>query len=327
MSRPVLLELRDLKVDFKTSEGPVAAVRGVSLDLPAGQCLAVVGESGSGKSQTFLACLGLLAENGRASGSACFEGQQLIGASDDQLNRLRGTKLVTIFQDPMNSLTPHMRIGEQVSEVLWAHGLADRSTARARAIEALRAVNIAEPERRYRDFPHEFSGGMRQRVAIAMALIAEPRLLVADEPTTALDVTVQAQILRLLRSARDRGLAIVLISHDLGVVAGVADSVAIMYAGRIVETGSAADLLSAPAHPYTKALLDAMPSPGDTPGQRLRAIDGQPPRPGALFTGCAFAARCMRRQPDCNQVQPDLHSSRAGRRVACHFPLDEFEQA
>jgi oligopeptide transport system ATP-binding protein len=327
MSPPVLLELRNLKVEFDTPEGPVAAVRGVSLDLQPGRCMAVVGESGSGKSQTFLACLGLLASNGRASGSACFEGQQLIGASEDQLNRLRGTKLVTIFQDPMNSLTPHVRIGEQVSEVLWAHGLADRSTARARAIEALRAVNIPEPERRYRDFPHEFSGGMRQRVAIAMALIAEPRLLVADEPTTALDVTVQAQILRLLRSARDQGLAIVLISHDLGVVAGVADSVAIMYAGRIVETGSVADLLATPAHPYTKALLDAMPMLSDTPGERLRAIEGQPPRPGERFTGCAFAARCMHRQADCEHVEPGLRVSSAGRLVACHFPLGDFGEA
>jgi oligopeptide/dipeptide ABC transporter ATP-binding protein len=321
-----LLELSGVCVDFDLPAGPIRAVDSVSLEIRTGQCLAVVGESGSGKSQTFLACLGLLAANGRSSGSARFEGRELIGAKERDLNALRGTRLVTVFQDPMNALTPQLTIGEQLSEVLTAHGLASQREAEARALEVLAQVGIPEPRRRIAQYPHEFSGGMRQRAVIAMALMARPKLLIADEPTTALDVTIQAQVLALLRGLRDQGLSIVLITHDLGVAAGIADQLAVMYAGRVVEAGAAGEVLAAPAHPYTRALLAAVPRLDDPTGQPLAWIAGQPPRPGEIEAGCPFEPRCTERLAVCRDTQPALRPRPGGHDVACHR-ADESDPA
>ena len=320
MSPPALLEIRDLCVDFATPRGTVRAVRGVSLELRAGECLAVVGESGSGKSQLFLGGLGLLAEGGAARGSLRFAGVELMGDDPRPRRSVLGTRLAFVFQDPMNALTPHLTVGRQLSEVVLQRGLLDAPAARARSVEMLRAVRMPDPERRLRQYPHELSGGQRQRAAIAMALMTEPELLVADEPTTALDVTVQAQVLDVLRAARARGLALVLITHDLGVVAGIADRVAVMYAGRIVEEAPVRELFAAPAHPYTSALLASVPRLDTPVTGRLSGIDGQPPTPGGETAGCAFAPRCPKAFGRCRQERPALRSVGAGL-AACHAPL------
>ena len=320
-----LLQIRDLSVDFATARGAVRAVTGVSLDVHAGECLAVVGESGSGKTQLLLACLGLLADNGSASGSARFEGHELIGATEQALNAVRGSGTALLSQDPMSALTPHLRIETQLTEGLLDRGLATRAVARQRALDLLREVEIPEPEQRLRQYPHELSGGMRQRVALAMALMCGPRLLFADEPTTALDVSVQARILELLRRVRDRGIGILIITHDLGVVAGIADRVAVMYSGRIVECAPALQLFDAPAHPYTAALLAAVPSLHGAGVDRLTTIAGQPPRPGEITAGCAFAPRCVRARDLCTQVRPELLPAATVTEsppvAACHYPL------
>jgi oligopeptide transport system ATP-binding protein len=315
-----LLEIESLCVEFDTEAGPVRVVSDVSLAVGAGECLAVVGESGSGKSQAFLACLGLLAANGRASGSARFEGRQLVGAGEAELEQARGLRIGMVFQDPMNALTPHLRIGRQLTEVLTDRGLLEPAEARARAIESLRSVGLPEPEARLEQYPHELSGGQQQRVAIAMALMPGPALLVADEPTTALDVTVQAQVLGVLREFRARGLALVLITHDLGVVAGIADRVAVMYAGRVVESSPVDDLFATPAHPYTAALLESVPRLDDGPVRQLRGIPGQPPRPTERGAGCAFAPRCTQARERCRRVDPEETASGL-RTVACHAPM------
>jgi ABC-type dipeptide/oligopeptide/nickel transport system ATPase component len=259
MSAGTLLDIRNLCVEFATPEGRVDAVRDVSLDVAPGECVAVVGESGSGKTQVLLATLGLLAANGVARGSARVAGRELIGASEYELNSVRGTRIGMISQDPLGALTPHLRIETLLTEALLEHKLSTRAWARRRALEALREVDIPEPEARLRQYPHELSGGMRQRVALAIALICGPSLLFADEPTTALDVSVQARILDLLRRARDRGVGILLITHDLGVVAALADRVIVMQSGRVVETAPVEQLFAAPAHPYTRALLASVP--------------------------------------------------------------------
>ncbi|HEX9208028.1 MAG TPA: ABC transporter ATP-binding protein [Steroidobacteraceae bacterium] len=324
MSTVPLLQVERLEVEFGTAQGPVQAVAGVSLEVRAGECLAVVGESGSGKTQLLLACLGLLANNGRARGSVRFDGQELLGARDDALNRVRGTGIALLSQDPMGALTPHLRIETQLVEGLLDRGLASREAARARALAALREVDIADPDARLRQYPHELSGGMRQRVALAIALMCRPRLLLADEPTTALDVSVQARVLELLARARDRGLGILIITHDLGVVAGLADRVAVMYAGRLVETATTPRLFAAPAHPYTAALLAAVPRLHGQPAGRLPAIAGYPPRPGELGDGCAFAPRCPRAVDECTRVRPALQADAAnGSAVACLQPLPQ----
>jgi oligopeptide/dipeptide ABC transporter ATP-binding protein len=317
-----LLELRDLEVVFRTPLGQVQAVSGVTLDLWPGECLAVVGESGSGKSQLLLACLGLLAANGAARGSARFGGTELLGADERQLNAVRGTGIALLSQDPLGSLTPHLRIGTLLTEGLLDRGLADRDSARARARKALVEVGIPDPEARLRQYPHELSGGMRQRVALAAALMCGPQLLFADEPTTALDVSVQARVLELLAGVRDRGLGVLIITHDLGVVAGLADRVAVMYAGRIVETATTDELFRSPAHPYTAALLAAVPRLHGDGAQRLVGIPGDPPPPAARHEGCAFAPRCPRADARCTTERPPLSAAPGGSAaVACHRPL------
>jgi len=315
-----VLRIKDLCVDFDTEQGRVRAVSGVSLEVGQGECLAVVGESGSGKTQSFLACLGLLAANGRVTGSACFEGQELVGASERALDLVRGTRIGMIFQDPMNALTPHLRIGHQLTEVVRARGLMGAEQARRRAVDALVEVGIVDPAARLLQYPFELSGGQQQRVCIAMALMTNPALLIADEPTTALDVTVQAQVLALLRQFRTRGLALVMITHDLGVVAGIADRVAVMYAGRVIETAPVADLFAAPAHPYTAALLDSVPRLAGPSTSRLAGIEGQPPRPHERGPGCPFAPRCTSARTECRTTDPEMRVL-GERSVACHAPL------
>jgi oligopeptide transport system ATP-binding protein len=317
-----LLRVEGLEVRFDTGHGVVEAVAGVSLEVRAGECVAVVGESGSGKTQLLLACLGLLAQNGQAGGSARFEGQELVGASDAALNMIRGTGIALLSQDPLSALTPHLRIEMQLVELLRDRGLAGKAESRQRALAALRDVEIPDPESRLRQYPHELSGGMRQRVALAMALMGGPRLLFADEPTTALDVSVQARILELLARVRDRGLGILIVTHDLGVVARIADRVAVMYAGRIVEHAPVHALFEAPAHPYTAALLAAVPRLRGDATRRLDSIEGHPPRPGETAAGCAFAPRCPRSIEPCGHEVPAL--TRPGVEqgaVACHRPL------
>jgi oligopeptide transport system ATP-binding protein len=317
-----LLEVRDLDVEFRTAAGQVQAVAGVSLDLRPGECLAIVGESGSGKTQLLLACLGLLAANGRARGSVRFDGQELIGAGDGQLNAVRGTGIALLSQDPLSSLTPHLRIETLLTEGLLDRGLAGRDESRARALQALQDVGIPDPAARLRQYPHELSGGMRQRVALAIAMMCGPQLLFADEPTTALDVSVQARVLELLAGVRDRGLGVLIITHDLGVVAGLADRVAVMYAGRIVEAATTDALFRSPRHPYTAALLAAVPRLHGDAQRRLAGISGDPPQPSEQPAGCAFAPRCARAEAQCRTLRPLLQASTPGAgQVACHLPL------
>ena len=319
MGAESLFALDGVCVDFATPQGVQRAVHEISLEIAAGECLAVVGESGAGKTQTFLACLGLLATNGRASGSARFGGEELIGAPAASLNRVRGTRIATVFQDPMNALTPHMTIGAQLAEVLTAHGLAGEQEARARAVTALQRVGLRNADLRVAQYPHELSGGQRQRAVMAMALMAGPALLIADEPTTALDSTSQSQVLEVLKGLRAQGLAVVLITHDLGIVAGLADRVVVMYAGRVVEQGPAARVLATPAHPYTAALERSVPRPDVPHGRRLTVIAGQPPRPGEAPPGCAFEPRCPVRIARCATHRPSLRASGAAAVAACHL--------
>ena len=321
-----VLEIDQLSVSFSTPDGAVEAVTDVSLSVEAGECLGLVGESGSGKSQTFMAAMGLLADNGTATGHIRLDGINLLSATEKQLNKVRGERIAMIFQDPMTSLTPHMKIGRQLSEVLIEHQGADKETGRRRALEMLDRVHIPEAERRLDMYPHELSGGLRQRVMIAMALMCEPEVIIADEPTTALDVTVQAQILDLLMEVKDNlGAAIVLITHDLGVVAGLADRVAVMYAGRIVEQGTVGDIFAAPAHPYTQGLLACTPRL-DVETEELVTIAGQPPNLQNLPTGCSFHPRCPHVFDRCMAERPSLESMPNGQTKACfHAAMEAAE--
>ena len=331
--RPVL-SVDDLTVSFSQPNRSISAVRQVSLAVAARECVAIVGESGSGKTQVFMAAMGLLAGNATAAGSVRFEGDEILGAGPSQLNRIRGSKLTMIFQDPMTSLTPHLKIGTQLAEVLVCHAGKSWSEARSAARRMLERVRVPEPERRLDQYPHELSGGLRQRVMIGMSLLCHPKLVIADEPTTALDVTVQAQIIDLLRAVREEvGMALVLISHDLGVVAGVADRILVMYAGRIVESADSAELFRHARHPYTAALLKCIPSLSGPRLERLPTLPGQPPQPGDFLDGCAFAPRCPRAAERCRVERPLLQGAGNARddanaiddgnasRVACHFPL------
>ena len=322
MAEP-LLAVRELSVSLAARTAEVQAVGGVSFALEAGRTLGIVGESGSGKSQTALALLGLQPPGARVGGSIRFEGRELLGLPEPEWDRVRGNRIGLVFQDPMTSLNPYLRIGTQMAEVLVRHrGLSWRA-ALAECARMLDAVRIAAAASRLRQYPHEFSGGMRQRVLIAAALLCQPALLVADEPTTALDVTVQAEILDLLAELQaGLGLALLLISHDLDVVAEVCERVLVMYAGRVVESGPAAQLLAAPRHPYSAGLLAARPRLDTPPGQPLRPIPGQPPDLARLPSGCAFRPRCAAAALAC-AVRPELGPPRYGRAWACHFPVAE----
>ena len=301
-----LLTVRELRIRYRGAAGPLHAVDGVDLDLAAGDFLGIVGESGSGKTQLLLALLGLNAD-AQLAGSIRYRGEELVGASEGRLRRLRGAKIGMIFQDPMTALNPYLSIGTQLIEGVRRHRGLSRSAARRQALDMLDAVQITEPRRRLDQHPHELSGGMRQRIVIAMAMICEPEIILADEPTTALDVTVQAQILTLLRELRRRmGVAVILVSHDLGVIAEVADRVAVMYAGRIVEQADAPTLFSAARHPYTEGLRRSIvPLDGALPA-RLPTIGGLPPNIAALPPGCAFAPRCGYASEPCGRAAPPL---------------------
>lgn len=317
-----LLEVEDLSVTFRTDRGIVRAVDSVSLHVDEGETLAIVGESGSGKSVTALSILGLIGdsdsgriENGRIS----FEGQDLIGQKDAVLRKIRGNRIAMIFQEPMSSLNPVLTIGKQVAEPIRLHRGSSWAEAYEQAAELLKKVAIPDARERLNDFPHHFSGGMRQRVMIAMALACRPKLIIADEPTTALDVTVQAQILSLLKDlTREANSALILITHDLGVVARYADRVTVMYAGRIAETASARELYANPQHPYTRGLMESIPGLGSAIGSRLITIDGQPPDLANLPKGCAFSPRCKFSRGLCQQEQPPLETVSENHQRACY---------
>ena len=314
-----LLSLRDLSVHFAHRGGQTTVVDRVSLDLAAGQVLGIVGESGSGKSQLLFSLMGLLAGNGRASGRALFEGVDLLSLPPKALDRLRGASLSMIFQDPMTSLNPYTRIGDQLAEGLIHHQAVPRAQAVAEAVRMLDRVRIPDAARAARRYPHEFSGGMRQRVMIAMALLVKPKLLLADEPTTALDVTIQAQVLDLMSEiASETGTAILFVTHDLGVVARICDRVAVLYGGRIMEDGPAETMLTSPAHPYARGLLATTPRMDDALTPRLPTIAGTPRSGGAMLPSCPFAPRCGARLPACDTMPP-LRPFGPERRLACHL--------
>ncbi len=312
-----LLEIRELNVRFATNDGEVKAVNGINLDVEPGDSLGIVGESGSGKSQLSFALMGLLAKNGRASGSVKFDGQEILNAAPKVLNRIRAEKIAMIFQDPMTSLNPYMRVADQMAEVLTLHKGMSKRDAVAESVRMLDAVKIPDAQGRIRLYPHEFSGGMRQRVMIAMALLCRPQLLIADEPTTALDVTVQAQIMQLLAELqREFGMAMILITHDLGVIAGSAERVAVMYGGRIRESAPVGPIFADPTHPYTQGLLAAIPRV-DQEGDELSAIPGSPPNMNHPPAGCAFEPRCPYRLARCAGEDPVLDIFAADRARAC----------
>ncbi|WP_058046166.1 ABC transporter ATP-binding protein [Streptomyces roseifaciens] len=307
-ARTAALAVRDLHVDFDGPEGPVPAVRGVDLTLNRGEVLGLVGESGSGKSTVALAAMGLLPRTARVRGSVLAGGTEMLGAGEKALSRLRGSRVAMVFQDPLSALTPVHRIGDQIAEAVRIHQDVTRDQARRRAVELLDLVGIPDPARRARAYPHEFSGGMRQRAMIAMAVANDPDVILADEPTTALDVTVQAQILDVLRTARrETGAALLLVSHDLGVIAGMADRVAVMYAGRVVESAPVDELFAAPRMPYTIGLLGAVPRP-DTGGHPLTPVPGSPPDLRKPSGGCPFAPRCPLADEACGD-EPELTGS------------------
>jgi oligopeptide transport system ATP-binding protein len=315
-----LIEVKNLGVQFQTQDGAVYAVNGINFSLDRGQTLGIVGESGSGKSQSVLAMMGLLASNGKATGQALYQGRDLLAMKPAELNKIRGNRVAMIFQDPMTSLNPYLTVERQMTEVLQFHKGLDRKAARARSVQLLDAVKIPDAAGRISLYPHEFSGGMRQRVMIAMALLCEPEVLIADEPTTALDVTVQAQIIALLRELqRDFGTAIVMITHDLGVVAGLCDEVMVLYGGRVMEQGSADSIFYRASHPYTVGLLGAIPRL-DAEEEVLVAIPGAPPNMAKLPSGCPFSERCTLASAQCVELLPALLPAEHDPAVlrACH---------
>jgi oligopeptide/dipeptide ABC transporter ATP-binding protein len=317
--------VEDLRVEFWTQRGTVYAVNGVSFDIAPGETLGIVGESGCGKSVTALAILGILPRAGRvASGRAVFEGRDLIGRPDRDLRQIRGREIAMIFQDPMTSLNPVLTVGRQIRESIETHFGVDRKQAELRVVELLEQVGIPEARRRARDYPHQFSGGMRQRAMIAMALACEPKLLIADEPTTALDVTIQAQILDLLRVAvAERDTALIMITHDLGVVAGTCERVNVMYGGMVMETGAAEDVFRSPRHPYTLGLLQSVPRLDTPRGRRLQPIEGAPRDMLRPPSACPFAPRCTYEVDQSRREVPPLVEIEPGHFVACFNPVPE----
>jgi oligopeptide/dipeptide ABC transporter ATP-binding protein len=320
-----LLSVENLTTVFTVPGRPVVAVDDVSFEIRKGETLGLVGESGSGKSVTAFSILQLLQSPGRiTAGRVMFHGRDLLALSEQEIRKVRGAGIGLIFQEPMAALNPVMRVGAQIAEGLRVHGLATKYEARTRAIDLLRAVRITDPEKRVDDYPHQLSGGMRQRVMIAVALACRPPLVIADEPTTALDVTVQAQILELLRDMKEQlHLSLLLITHDLGVIAETADRVAVMYAGRIVEEGAVRDIFRRPLHPYTQGLLASIP--GEGAGSRLRAIEGVVPNLATLPPGCTFAPRCPYRMDVCTTVVPALVEIESGHKARCYLHSDKAE--
>jgi len=326
-----LLDVEDLSVQFATEDGLVHAVGGVSFELERGQVLGIVGESGSGKSVTAMTIMGLTrGVNARFEGSVRYQGKDLLKTSDAEMQNYRGNEIGMIFQDPMTSLNPVYRVGEQIVEAIQAHESVDRRNANRRAVELLRQVGIPNPETRVDDFPHQFSGGMRQRAMIAMALACKPKVLIADEPTTALDVTIQAQILDLLRAlVAEEDAALILITHDLGVVAGMCERVNVMYAGMFMETGSADQLFATPRHPYTLGLLQSVPRLDAARRTRLQPIEGSPPNMLQPPAACPFQPRCRFEVDLSRQEVPQLVEIEPGHHVACFnpVPVDEWGRA
>ena len=319
-----LLDIKDLKVRFQTNDGEVNAVNGITLSLDRGGALGIVGESGSGKSQLAFAVMGLLAKNGKATGSVAFDGQEILNAPPSVINRVRANKIGMIFQDPMTSLNSYMRVSDQMVEVLLHHKGMSKTDAAKECIRMLDAVKIPDAAGRFRLYPHEFSGGMRQRVMIAMALLCKPDLLIADEPTTALDVTVQAQIMQLLGELRrEFGMATILITHDLGVVAGFCDEVMVMYGGQVMEKSPVDPLFFAPSHPYTRGLLHALPRV-DQEGEELASIPGAPPNMMRAPKGCPFAPRCSFEIERCAVELDPLTEFTPGRFRACNRRVEEL---
>ena len=317
-----LLSVENLSIKFETPDGLVHAVNDVSFAMDAGETLALVGESGSGKSQIALSILGLLAPNARVSGKIMYQGQDLLALSQKQLNKIRAAEIAMIFQDPMSSLNPYMTIERQLNESLELHEGLRGAAARKRVLEVMDAVQIPGAKNRLKAYPHEFSGGMRQRIVIAMALLCNPKLILADEPTTALDVTVQAQIMRLLEDIRrDFDTSILLITHDLGVVAGACENTLVLYSGKVMERSGTRALFSEPAHPYTRGLLRAVPNIHDEDGE-LHAIPGQPPNTMRALSGCPFAPRCADAIEDCGRIIPELTGET--RQRACLRPVEEL---
>jgi oligopeptide/dipeptide ABC transporter ATP-binding protein len=328
--REPLLSVEDLRVEFWTSRGTVYAVNGITFDIPPGETLGIVGESGCGKSVTSLALLGILSRAGRVvGGTAMFDGRDLLELDDSQLRRIRGRDIAMIFQDPMTSLNPVLTVGRQIREALETHFDMEKKEAEERSAQLLDRVGIPSPKVRLKDYPHQFSGGMRQRAMIAMALACEPKLLIADEPTTALDVTIQAQVLDLLRElVAERDTALILITHDLGVVAGMCERVNVMYAGMFVETGSASQLFNRPRHPYTLGLLQSIPRLDATRKEALKPIEGAPRDMLRPPSACPFQPRCRYEVEQSSQEVPQLREVEPGHRVACFnpVPVEEWEK-
>jgi oligopeptide/dipeptide ABC transporter ATP-binding protein len=323
----MLLQVEDLTVGFPTEDGLVQAVRGVSYEVRRGDTVGIVGESGSGKSVTSLAVMGLLPRNAQITGSVRLLGRDLLGQTDREMSKIRGRNIAMIFQDPLTSLNPVYPVGSQIAEAVLAHNDVSKKQAMHRATELLDVVGIPFPELRVHNYPHEMSGGMRQRVVIAIAMANNPELIIADEPTTALDVTVQAQVLEALEAARkETGAALILITHDLGVIAGHTDRVCVMYAGKLVETGTVDEIFYTPRMPYSLGLLGSLPRIDESGRQRLTPIKGAPPSLLNLPTGCPFAPRCPMARERCEDAEPALTATtNPGHRAACHFHAELVE--